>query len=222
MEFQLSWINTLNILILVIVVWTMVKSTKQGLLLGLVYLLRMIVALIFAMVLAGPLAEVFPLLNFHSGSTAPLIAQLLSVQASRPIWFVIVFVVVLIISKLLELVIKFIEHTPIVGSLNRAGGVVLGVIITWFQLILLMWVFTTSIFTNGHEVIENSYLRYVKQSISYVNFIVEPMEENVIIQKYRAGENMSEEQTETIESWLTDQGLGHDQIVDFLEGIKNE
>lgn len=221
MVFQLEWISFLNMVIVLMLVISLVRGAKRGLLVGLISLLRVVIALIAAMLLSGPLAEVFPLINYASGSIESIISGILSVRASQPLWFIAVFVVVLLITKVIEPLIKMLGEISVLSSLNALGGILLGFITGAFNIILVMLLFTTPVFSNGQEVIEASYLRYAYQSLEVIDSFAQPLTNNVILQKYAAGVPLTAEENAIVEGWLNEKGLGHDQIVDFLEGIKN-
>lgn len=222
MTFPLDWIFYLNIVIVVIFIATIISLTRKGLLLGLVQLLRVVIALVAAMILSGPLAQVFPLLNYKSGGVETVIANLLSTRASQPLWFVIVVLVVFVLTKLLEPLIKLLDEAPILGSINRLGGFVLGILVGAFKVVLILILFTTTLFSNGEEVINESYLVIAKESLSVVDGFAQPLSNNIILQKYSANETLTSDEEAVVEEWMNDKGIGHDQIVDFLESLKNE
>lgn len=222
MTFSMEWVTYLNILIVIVLLGAVIQLTRKGLLLGLIHLLRVIVALIAAMILSGPLAEVFPLLNYKSGGIETIVANILSVQASQPIWFIIVVLAVFLITKLVEPLIKLLDEAPIISSLNRIGGFVLGLIVGGIKVALILVLFTTPFIKNGEEVIEASYLSYARDTLSIVDGFAKPLTDNLVLQKYSSNQSLNEDEAAVLEELMNKKGLGHDQIVDFLESIKNE
>lgn len=222
MTFQLEWISYLNIALGVIVLFAVIRNAHKGLLLGLIHLLRIVIALVSAMLLSGPLAQVFPLLNYRSGSVESSIANLLSIKGSQPIWFVIVFIAVVILTKLLEPLIKLFGEVPLIGLVNHLGGAALGLVIGFIKVVIVFWLFTTPLISNGQEVIDQSYLSYAKGVVTSFDSIELGARENLIVQKYASQQPLTEEEEAIVESWFSEKGIGHDQIVDFLESIKNE
>ncbi|NLC41413.1 MAG: hypothetical protein GX775_00965, partial [Erysipelothrix sp.] len=63
---------------------------------------------------------------------------------------------------------------------------------------------------------------YARDALSIVDGFAKPLTDNLVLQKYSSNQSLNEDEAAVLEELMSKKGLGHDQIVDFLESIKNE
>lgn len=219
-ELKESWGLYLNLIMALIVVWSLVVGYQKGLLKGLLNLLRMIISLIVASLFSGAMARVFPLLNYRSISVANVITDALEHQGSRLIWFVILFIATYFITMIIEWLFGFVEKIPIISSVNSIAGLVLGFILAYFKLYLLLIILVTPIFRNAQPLIDNSYMSVVQDSSSMIDNFAEIVNESIVTQKASNQENLNQEEVSRLQSILSEYGLTEDQIIEYLEGLE--
>lgn len=210
-----------NALIIVFFIAVLLWGYKKGLLIQVVGLVSTIASLFIAFLFANPLAKVFPLSTFNSGLNPSNAVQIaLNLRLNTLIWFVIVFIVFKIIFMVIKPIINLVTKIPIVKQINSTGGMIFSVFVYYFELVLISFLLTFPIFTNGHDLVEVTWLKPISQSAQTVfSFIQKPFENNVVLQKLLSGEPLSDTEREDLSKILQDYGLSNDEIVQFLSGL---
>lgn len=219
-ELKESWALYLNILMALIVIFSLVSGYQKGLLKGIVNLLRMIIALIVASLFSGPLAQVFPLLNYRSVSVANVITDALELHGSKLIWFVVLFIVAYFATMIIEWLFNFVDKIPIVGSVNKLAGLGFGFILAYFKLYILLLILVTPIFRNAQPLIDASYMSVIQDTSGIIDNFADVVNDSLATQKATNDETLDQEEASRLQSMLEEYGLSEDQIVDYLEGLK--
>lgn len=219
-ELKESWGLYLNIIMALIVIFSLVSGYQKGLLKGIINLVRMILSLIVASLFSGPLAQVFPLLNYKSGSVASMITDALELHGSKLMWFVILFIATYLVTMVIEWMFGFVDRIPILNSVNRLAGLGLGFILAYFKLYLLLVLLVSPVFKNAQPLIDNSYMKVVQDTSGIIDSFADVVNESIATQKAANSESLDEQEQSTLENLLKDYGLTENQIVDYLEGLK--
>lgn len=148
-------INVMALIILIICVW---KGYKDGFALSLYDLVSFVLILFIAYSVAISLASVLPLVP-QSVLTQLTIAnnELLDMMINVAlfylinllVWFLILFIGLKVLSLLLRQVLKAFKNIPLLGKCNQYLGVFFGIIKTYLLILLMGWVFSLPVFTNG-------------------------------------------------------------------------
>lgn len=220
MTFKLEWIIIVDLLILMIMVFNIFKGFKNGFLVSLVNVVRFVVALAVASFFSGPVAKVFPLINLNTGGLDLAITQAMGIRGSESIWFLIIFIGVYLLSKLIIPLIRLIDVIPIVNSLNNLLGIVFGTVLGWLKVLILFFIFTLPVFSNGEVVIQESRLRHFESSIGIIQVFSDSMEDNLIFQKIVLDKPLNEQQEAEVQQWLESMNMDEESIIEFLERFK--
>lgn len=155
-------INVMALIILIICVW---KGYKDGFALSLYDLVSFVLILFIAYSVAISLASVLPLVP-QSVLTQLTIAnnELLDMMINVAlfylinllVWFLIVFIGLKVLSLLLRQVLKAFKNIPLLGKCNQYLGVFFGIIKTYLLILLMGWVFSLPVFTNGTAMVNAS------------------------------------------------------------------
>ena len=155
-------INVMALIILIICVW---KGYKDGFALSLYDLVSFVLILFIAYSVAISLASVLPLVP-RSVLTQLTIAnnELLDMMINVAlfylinllVWFLIVFIGLKVLSLLLRQVLKAFKNIPLLGKCNQYLGVFFGIIKTYLLILLMGWVFSLPVFTNGTAMVNAS------------------------------------------------------------------
>lgn len=219
-ELRESWALYLNILMALIVLFSLVSGYRKGLIKGIINLVRMIIAIIVASLLAGPMATNFPLQNYRSGTVAQVITDVLEYEGSKVIWFVVIFIAVYLVTFVLEWAMNFVDHIPILKSVNKIAGLAFGFILAYFKLYLLLIILVTPIFRNAQPLIDNSYMKLVQNTSGLIDSFANQINEGLATQKAAQNENLDEQEADTLQHILEQYGLSEDQISEYIEGLK--
>lgn len=219
-ELKASWALYLNILMALIVIFSLVSGYRKGLLKGIINLVRMIISLVVASLFSGALARVLPLLNYRSASVASVITDALELHGSKLVWFVILFIATYLVTMVLEWVFGFVDNIPIVGSINKLAGLGFGFVLAYFKLYLLLIILVTPLFRNAQPLIDESYMKVIQNSSSMIDSFADVVNESIVTQKVSRVESLEPSEANMLQDILKQYGLTEDQIVDYLEGLK--
>ena len=220
MTFKLEWIIVVDLLILATFVINIFRGYRQGFLISLVNVIRFVLALVVASFLSGPVAKTFPLINLNAGGLDLAITQALGIKGSESIWFLIIFLSVYIISLLIIPVIRLLDIFPIISSLNKALGLVFGVVLGWLKVLIIFFIFTLPLFNNGGIILQESRLRHFESSFGFIQMFSETMEDNLIFQKLVLDKPLDDQEEAEVQAWLESMNMDEDSIVNFLERFK--
>lgn len=136
----------LDLLILIIIVAGFITGLRRGFIVQVMHLIGFFVALIVAYIYYKPLADVFvywvPYPGF-SDSLKPVIGiDNIDVDATfyRALAFAVIFFTVKIIWQILASIFNFISFLPVLHTLNRLLGAILGVIEFYVLLFIALYI----------------------------------------------------------------------------------
>lgn len=195
----------IDILIALIYIVFIYNSYKNGMLFEGISLFYTLISLAVAYFVSPILARRFEIFSFDSelyslfdlGYYLHLIA-----------WFVIVFLLLKLAYFLIAPVLKSISKVPVLGFVNRLGGVVFGVFNATVVVMLLSLLTLTPLFDNGKAIREGTAFKYVNSfTTSVTKYISEKIRENGV----DVSDGISIEDARTsFENWLISQGILHE------------
>lgn len=191
-----------NIAIILIYVVFGIVAFKNGFLYQLISLVFNGLSILAAWFLGPILANLIPLVKLD-GLNGAFDA---SPYLNSIIYMVIVFIALRIIYLLIKPLFKKVSDIPIIGGINKIGGLLIGLINATIIVVLLSLLLNTKIITNGQEVKENTLFKYtdkvteefLKLSVDHLN--IESFKdkiENFDVEEYR----------EQFIQWLIEQGI---------------
>ena len=136
----------LDLLILIILIVGILVGGRRGFVVQAIHMFGFIVAIIVALIYYKPLAQKFllwiPYPGFAESATSTLGLDGLDVDRTfyRVIAFAIIFFVSKIVLQIIGSMLDFLKYLPILGSINRLLGAVLGFVECYFLLFIALYV----------------------------------------------------------------------------------
>ncbi|KGR83303.1 CvpA family protein [Lysinibacillus odysseyi] len=136
----------LDLLILLIFMVGIVAGARRGLVVQAIHMFGFLLAVIVALIYYKPLAQKFllwiPYPGFAESATSTL--ALTGIDADRTFYrviaFALIFFVVKILLQILGSMLDFLKYLPVLGSINRLLGAVLGFVEVYFLLFIILYV----------------------------------------------------------------------------------
>jgi len=191
----------INILVVIVYVSCVITLYKKGFLYGIFKLLSTIGALILAWILAPVLQSLFTFIKLKDTYTQSLIIILNTI-----IWFIILFILIKIVCLFFAPLLKKVSKIPVLGSVNKIGGILIGIIDATIVILIMSMLLKTPLIKNPQEVKQGTYIKYVDNLTSKG---IELIVDNVDLTKIK--ENVSDfdvDKTRSeIKTWLKQQGI---------------
>ncbi|WP_332649800.1 CvpA family protein [Lysinibacillus sp. 54212] len=154
----------LDIIILIIFAASLLIGGKRGFVVQAINLFSFLVALIVAYIYYKPLAQKFvlwiPYPGFTEDATMTLVLDSLDVDRTfyRVIAFALIFFVVKIALQIVGSMFDFLTYLPILGSINRLLGALLGFVEFYFLLFIALYVLALLPVEGLQTILDNSIL----------------------------------------------------------------
>ncbi len=169
MTISSNYYIVIDILILAIYLSSLIVSFKNGLLYGILDLIYTGLCLAGAYFAAPVLASLFPIVELDS------VYKMMNLEPI--VNTVVFFVIITLVLKLLGLIIlplfKSVSKLPLIGSLNKLLGLVLGFLNATVIVLALGVLLNTPLIKNGSDVKEGTLFKYVsvysEKAITYVS-----------------------------------------------------
>ena len=193
-------INWLDIIILFIFAFCLIRGFRNGLLKQLVSLLGLVISFVLALYLSRPLgsrlAEMIDLNGGEAGEAAQLgelamegMDYLIGVEPIMSlISFVVLFIVLQFVTNFIAARLKLVNYIPLIGQLNMLGGLLLGLVKGFIYVFILINIISILPPEYLGEALHNSALAgYINQVFPnlmaslhefFLEFYVEVMEQN--------------------------------------------
>jgi len=211
----------INIGLLVIAVLAIIDGYMHGFMLMLLNLISLAAALFLAWALSPAIAAVVPI---YPKSATPIegpVGDLIYTKFNAGLWFIVIFIVVMILSVVLRPLVKAVGKVPVIKQTNKILGAAFSLVLTAFWLMVLTFVLTTPLFTNGKEAIEASWLKpFSDQRNPVFGFASDRLNESVMVQRIISGQPMTAGELEEIRNWLEEHNIDADAIDDFIQSLK--
>ena len=220
MTFPANWIPYVNIALLILLVVFIIAGYIRGFFVQLIdivaYILAFFVAKRYSQALSG---------RFHLWPEKAVMFEGTILQdyiydkCNYYAWFVLLFLGVLLLLLILKPLIKLISEIPFIKETNKALGMVLGVISFLIWTCIAVYILSTPIFTNGQEVVDQTFLKPIREvsSVAFHDF-QSMLEENGILQKLLSmqeedtGEDVSNEEIDKIIDFFTEAGMNYQEV----------
>ena len=167
MNISLQYITFINIFITIYLILSLVRGYKFGFILQIIGILSNLIGFGVAMLLCTTFAENLKILQIANDASAT--ETLMNELGNVVIWFIILYFIIKTIVNYLGRFINKLFKLPILKTVNRVLGVIVGFFIGAFTIILLASILRFPIFSNGEEIIEKSLLNTVSNSTVYVS-----------------------------------------------------
>ena len=220
MTFPVNWIQYVNIALLVLLVVFIIAGYIRGFFMQLIdiigYILAFFVARRYSLALSGRF-HLWPEKAVMFAGT--VLQDYIYDKCNYYAWFVLLFLGVLLLLLILKPLIKLISEIPFIKETNKALGMVLGVISFLIWTCIAVYILSTPVFTNGQDVVDQTFLKPIKEvsSVAFHDF-QNILEENGILQKLLAisedktSEEVSNEEIDQIINFFTEAGMNYQEV----------
>lgn len=224
MTLPYNFSNYINIALILVYAFYIIRGYRKGLLAQLLSIVGMLAALILAWLLAPQLAHAVPLIPSNLDLfSAPFIGESLFQISNSVVWYVIVFVVVnIIMTFVVKPAAKTIHAIPIANLLNHIAGALFGIIVPTILALVATFVLSSPLFVNGRSVVEASLLNPLTNISDIVlESIYRQSDEGSLVQKVIKGESINSDDFISIPEWFAQIGLP-DELKEPFEKLINQ
>ena len=201
-----NWFMFINIIVAVVFLIYIFKSYKNGFVYELVNLVFLVLSVIASWIIAPILASKISIFDVNQVSDVPIPSKDVNVIINSLIWFVIILVLLNVLFLLIKPLLKFISKIPLLGTVNKVLGGIVGILYGLFVTIIISMIFTMPIFKNGKEVVDNTILKYANSlNKTMTKYVVENIDLSKV-SKYSDDFNVDTARKE-LETWLISQGV---------------
>ena len=201
-----NWFMFINIIVAVVFLIYIFKSYKNGFVYELVNLAFLVLSVIASWIVAPILASKISIFDVSQISDVPIPSKDVNVLINSLIWFVIILVLLNVLFLLIKPLLKFISKIPLLGTVNKVLGGIVGIIYGLFVTVIISMIFTMPIFKNGKEVVDNTILKYANSlNKTVTKYVVENIDLSKV-SKYSDDFNVDTARKE-LETWLISQGV---------------
>lgn len=193
----------INIFIVLLYIAFIVFGYLKGFIFELVSLIYTAASLFIAWLISPVLANLHPILKLSDiYKEEMIITKIVNIDQimNTFIYFVLVFVALKIAYIVISLIVKSLNKVPVLGTVNKLLGAILGIVNATLVTLVISILFTLPLFKNGQEVRKNTALCYVdKYSNALISFVVDNL--NIDIDSSSIDFDASKAR-ESIKEWL--------------------
>lgn len=194
-----------NIVVVIIFLIYVFKSYKNGFIYELVNLAFLFASIVLSWVISPILAKKAALYDVGANTNVTLNTESLNSFVNTLIWFVLIIVVLNVLFMLIKPLLKFFSKLPVLGTVNRFLGGVVGILYGLFVTIIISMLLTLPIFKNGKEVVDGTILKYANSLNSAVTKCIV---QNVDLSNISIGTDFDVDNArKDLEHWLVEQGI---------------
>ena len=177
MNIPTNYFLYINIALIVIYLICMIYCYFKGLLVSILTVVFGIASAIVAWIFSPVFAEKYALIHIPADEIYASVSPIVN----GVIWFIIIFLAVRLFGLLITPIFNFLHKIPLIGTLDKIGGLLLGFIDATVIALLFSFVLSTPLFINGQEVREETYLNLINDlSDQAISFLSEKIPKNQI------------------------------------------
>lgn len=217
MLFPIEYASIITIIAISLVIYLIITGFRDGFVLKGIELLSTVICAIVAWIVSTRISSTIPFFPEYSMFQNELLNHSLTLFVNRILLFIILFMILRILIIFVRPLFKSINWIPFVGLLNKMLGGVLGYLQAYIILVIVSFIFTTPLFINGHEVLKESKLVYVKDIFQTTSVFFDREFEMVdSLQKMFVSSPIDESDFENISTWLGEQGFNANEINEVI------
>lgn len=219
-EFPHDFIIYINGVLILLLLFAIYRGYKRGLILQVIGLVSTIVSLIIAWIFSDVFATMFPLVSYKASGLLS-IDTFITNYANRLIWVLLLFVIIRLLLLVLTPIATVISKIPLVKQVNSLVGAVFGLVNFVVYLLLITFFLTLPIVKNGQDIINNTFLKPINESLVPVISIVDKeFNDNEIIQSLISNKGLTTEQKRVMVKFLHENGFTSDEIQGFINSYE--
>ena len=184
-----SFFIFIDIAIVAMFICFIIVGYSKGFVYEVLSLLYTAISIVASWFLAPIFASMYPLVKLENLNTqAELLSRFINLDVilNTVIYFVLIFIIFKILYILLSLIFKGMNKLPVLGTINKILGAVIGILNATIVTIFLSLLLTMPIFKNGNEIKNNTIFKYIKNySDEAITLIVQNVDLNHIKQQFK-------------------------------------
>ena len=197
---------------------------KDGFITKILDLATTIICIVIAWLLAEQWKGSIPLFpkDYNVLSDTP-IGDIIYQSVNRILLFIVLFIILRLLALFLKPIFRSVNWLPLVGSINKFLGAILGAIQGILLVFLMCFILSTPLFINGEKILQKSGLYVVKDIYRNVLFVFDDTFDSIeSIQRMITPLNeLKDSDIPNITSWLEQQGFNELEQQEILELIKH-
>jgi uncharacterized membrane protein required for colicin V production len=211
----------IDLALIIIAVLAVIDGYMHGFMLMVLNVLSVVAALFLAWILSPAIASVLPLYPRSGTGFSGSVGDLIYTKLNTGLWFIILFIIVMLLSILLRPLVKLIGKIPVIKITNKILGAAFGLLLAAFWLLVLTFILSTPLFTNGKEAIEASWLKpFSETSQQVLGTVSSRLSDNVLVQRIVSGQPLTQQELDDINAWLVKNNIDQKSIDAFLQQIR--
>ena len=179
----------IDIAIVAMFICFIIVGYSKGFVYEVLSLLYTAISIVASWFLAPIFASMYPLVKLENLNTqAELLSRFINLDVilNTVIYFVLIFIIFKILYILLSLIFKGMNKLPVLGTINKILGAVIGILNATIVTIFLSLLLTMPIFKNGNEIKNNTIFKYINNySDEAITLIVQNVDLNHIKQQFK-------------------------------------
>lgn len=184
-----SFFIFIDIAIVAMFICFIIVGYSKGFVYEVLSLLYTAITIVASWFLAPIFASMYPLVKLENLNTqAELLSRFINLDVilNTVIYFVLIFIIFKILYILLSLIFKGMNKLPVLGTINKILGAVIGILNATIVTIFLSLLLTMPIFKNGNEIKNNTIFKYINNySDEAITLIVQNVDLNHIKQQFK-------------------------------------
>lgn len=213
----------LNLILMIILVFYIIRGYKKGAVKQFFSLFSLIIALFFAYFFYIPFGQLF---KVTPAAIVPFQGSVLEgffyIKVNSLVWFLILFITGFIFMQFLKVVFNLFSKVPGISFINKVSGVAFGVFNYVIVSLIIIFFLSMPIFTNGPSLINNSLLNpSLKIGEKVIPRIANDLENyelfNVLMNNPKQA---SVDDVLRMQKYLEDNNVSLDKINEFMMEIK--
>lgn len=184
-----SYFIFIDIAIVAMFICFIIVGYSKGFVYEVLSLLYTAISIVASWFLAPIFASMYPLVKLENLNTqAELLSRFINLDVilNTVIYFVLIFIIFKILYILLSLIFKGMNKLPVLGTINKILGAVIGILNATIVTIFLSLLLTMPIFKNGNEIKNNTIFKYINNySDEAITLIVQNVDLNHIKQQFK-------------------------------------
>lgn len=224
MYIESSVIVTINIVIILLFLWTIFKGFMDGFVATLLSLIASVLLFFIAWPISKYLAQYVSLYQYQGNTAIPnVINSFIKQNINQILWYILIIIFGNLTVKIMIKITKSINKTFIVGTVNQILGLVLGFLITVVYAAVIGFILNSGIFKNGNEVIEKTVIKLYAIPVKIGTTLGEEVLKNdslLISSIMNTEKSLTEEEVNIVIKSLQDKGVDEEVIQKLLPLIR--
>lgn len=206
-----NWFMAINIAVVVLYLFFIARGAKKGFLLQILSTFGTILSFLAAWRYCGFAARYYKLWpeNLNPMGNTPVVKDAVYIYLNEIAWFAALFVILLLLFKILEKLVRGISDLPVIKEISELLGGILGAVAATVWIVVISTVMRTPLFENGIEAVDQTALGIISSTTGrVVEQFAGPITSSETFSKlFQNVQNLDGKDKEFLEDWLSDHGF---------------